>query len=363
MATLIRSPFVDDLIPLILDISDHWWTEDYLRLAYVSSPWLYYVRKRLYACPSISSFTASQALAETLQGNPELLRLVSGIELQPMATRQPGNVVTGAQAASMHYLLGLEGLKKVRLGGQMARQAERFLNSLAFPDHVEELVVDGGMLGEGPGFSPSLEWDESMLYRFTNLQTLRLANVELDIIAPSAPAAPRQLPINHLILDNVDILDGFLCQMVGGAVVNSLSICAKSPCEYDEQVRLVLDNCDVQALQYEVSSALRAEQSFLAGEPGQLPLRRLRLEGHSMDIGMLSEIAQRCTGLQELIIGGRSVAITPQEWEGFITTRPLTALERIGLPGGSHLPPFVKWTPADFIALQSASESQRLQLI
>ena len=148
MASATCHPFVDDLVPLILEASDHWWTQDYLRLACVSPSWLFYIRKRLYACPSIGSFTASAALVRTFEENPGLLHLVSGIELQPMLREHESVATLATRASSLQFLLGLEGLKRIKLGGELTKQAQRFLNALAFPELVEEVVVDGGLLPE-----------------------------------------------------------------------------------------------------------------------------------------------------------------------------------------------------------------------
>lgn len=359
MAFATRHPFVDDLIPLILEASDHWWTQDYLRLACVSPSWLFYIQKRLYACPSIGSFAASAALVRTFEENPGLLHLVSGIELQPML-REHESVAT--QAPSIQFLLGLEGLKRIKLGGQLAKQAQRFLNALAFPELVEEVVVDGGLLQEAgwlPFPSNAMEWDEGLLYRFPRLQKLRLANLELDLIPRSGTA---RFPINHLILDDVAIAGGFLCQSIASA--NTLTICTKSAVEYDEQIRLVLNHCDVDVLEYEVRANQCGARSILDTDATTpLPLRRLRLDGYTTDTGLLADIAQRCTTLQELSIGGRGTAVTAQEWVAFISSGALPALERLQLPGGTNAPPFEKWTPTDLLAIEGASKANKIQLV
>jgi hypothetical protein len=54
------------------------------QLATVSHAWLYYVRKRLYACPDIRTFSGVQKLADTVEANEYLGSLVRGISLQPL---------------------------------------------------------------------------------------------------------------------------------------------------------------------------------------------------------------------------------------------------------------------------------------
>lgn len=356
-----RNPFVDDLIPLILDSSDHWWTPDYLRFARVSPAWLFYVRKRLYNCPSVCSFAAIASLAGSLQANPELLPLVSGIELRPGCTKRSGGVLTAKQAAGIRFLLGLE-LKRVKLGGQLTRRAERFLNMLGCPENIEDLVVDGAGLEDGMGPLASMEWDESILHRFPKLKRLELANLELDIIPPSTPpSAP--IPINHLILTNVDLSNGsFLCQMA--ASISSLSICAKSAHEYDEQVRLALENCSLRTLQYQVCSSSKTERSFLDADANMtFTLHRLAFDGY-VDSSFLAGIALRCVELEELLITGRTVAVTPPEWMNFIRTYSSPAsLKRLGLPEGTNMPPYEKWSVEDANEIQSVAASQGIQLV
>src|SRR5262245_26307549 len=75
--------FIDDLVYLILECDDSWWSRDLLRLARVSSAWLWPVRKRLYACPGLHSFRSCSLFARTLAESPYLLPLVHGINLRP----------------------------------------------------------------------------------------------------------------------------------------------------------------------------------------------------------------------------------------------------------------------------------------
>ncbi|KAJ2928813.1 hypothetical protein H1R20_g8327, partial [Candolleomyces eurysporus] len=233
---------------------------------------------------------------------------------------------------------------------------------LAYAENVEELIVDGAGLDDAMGPLASLEWDESILYRFPSLKTVELANLELDIIPSSTPPSAH-VPINHLILTNVDLASGsFLCQM--GASIVSLSICAKSAYEYDEQVRLALENCGLQALTYQVCSSGKPERSFLDADANMtFALRSLTLEGY-VDSTFLADLTLRCTELEELRITGRSVAVTALEWTDFIRGYSAPAsLKRLGLPGGTNMPPYAKWSVEDTNEIHTVAASQGIQLV
>ncbi|KAJ3530131.1 hypothetical protein NMY22_g8701 [Coprinellus aureogranulatus] len=352
MPATTRSSFVNDLVLLILEASDHWWPEDFTRLACVSPSWLFHVRKRIYACPSVGSFPASVALARALQENPDLLQFVSGLELQPIL-REHEATTTTAQICSIQYLLGME-LKRIKLGGSLARQAQRFLNALAFPECIEEVVIDGRL--QDSCWMPcrsGMEWD-GLLHRFPSLRKLKLANLELDIIPPSNSQS--HITLTHFTLDNVDIAEGFLCHIIGGASVNTLSISVQSSANYDEQVRLVLDNCSVQTLEYQVRANKSSwAPSFLHGDA--IPLNCLRLDGYIIDRDSLQELTIRCPSLQELVIHHRNTSITSQLWTDFISSGALPSLARLELSGGTHA-----WTTAEILKFERASKANRILL-
>jgi len=356
-----RPAFVEDLIPLILEATEQWWTQDYLRLALVSPAWLFYVRRRLYAHPSIRSFESGSKLVRTFQENPGLLQLLSGIELQPTTSSESRCIALAQHMASIYCLLALEGLKRVKLGGELTRHAERFLNSLAFADQVEELVVDGTLLQGAVMPAASLEWDESMFYRFHNLKTLKLINLDLDIF-PSPPAP--FVPITRLILHSVEIVDGFLSQMVHGASLKLVDIAAKSPAEYDEQVRLVLEVCEVDELRYNLETPRRGDRPFLdLDRDDPLSMRCLQLSGHAFDGGLLTAIVQHCGKLEDLVVAGRSSSVTSEDWANFINSRAIPSLTRLSLPGGTHLPPYTKWSPLQLHSIREAAASHSIVLL
>src|SRR5262245_46841770 len=99
---------VCDLIPLILDSnSGHWWTRDLLRLALVSPEWLWFVRRKLYLCPSLHSFRAINLLAHTLQANSSLVSRVPGLVLSPRLDP----TVSADDSAALNSLLSLAKLR------------------------------------------------------------------------------------------------------------------------------------------------------------------------------------------------------------------------------------------------------------
>ncbi|EAU92910.2 hypothetical protein CC1G_03697 [Coprinopsis cinerea okayama7 len=362
MAETGKPQFIDDLVPLILESTEHWWPRDYARLALVSPSWLYYVQKRIYACPTLYTFQSCALLANALQRNPSLTHLITGIEFRPTHDECRGQV-TGEHFEGIRFLLSLQGLKRVVIGGQLSRRAERFLNTLSCPEAVEELVVDGSVCQDS--LVASLEVDESFFFRFCNLNTLKLVNLEVDLIPPPT-TIPLTTPINHLILANVDILGGHLGQVISGSSLDLLSVHACLPHDYDEQIRCILDSCQVEALHYSVSQACAESnaRSFLSVAATEgTGLRALYIDGHFVDQGTLSDLAECCPSLQELAVAGRSVRVTVEEWCSFIKSRALPGLHKLRLPSGTNTPPFKKWTGGDWQALKAACLANDIQLL
>ena len=118
---------VDDLISVILESNDHWWPRDFQRLALVSPGWLGPIRRRLYACPTLRTFTACTLFVRTVTENPHILSLVQGINLSPVIPTGALYAVTDKDMASLRLILSLKGLQNVTLGGELAIQAERFI--------------------------------------------------------------------------------------------------------------------------------------------------------------------------------------------------------------------------------------------
>lgn len=330
-----RSRFIDDLIPLILESSSHWWPRDLLRLAHVSRAWLGFARRRLYALPNIHSFRACSQLARTLRGNPTLLLLVKGVELRPTL----GENIAAKDRANLNYILSIEGLHHITLGGLLAVKAERFLHSIGDAQSVIYLHIDGRLLSESLNFRPSLEWDETIALQFNNLHKLRLTEIELDI---SYPSIPYELQLSELHLDNVTVMSGYLSHFLHETPsLPRLCVRYKGASELGEQVKLVLDSYSIHTLELEIDGT---HNSIFHNDPPSLPsLCCLRLTGVQADSGILAVISQNCRNLEELMITGRMVTILPCEWISFINNRHLPRLRSLGVPWGTRELKFTWW--------------------
>lgn len=341
----LRSRLVDDLIPFVLESNNHWWPRDLIRLARVSQAWVGHARRRLYASPTLHSFDACSQLARTLSDNPSLLPLIKSIDVRPMSRSSPSASQPGIkEGAGVRFILGLEGLESVTLGGYLAFGAERFLQSLGDPYAVKNLHIDGSLMADSLSSRPSLEWDESLAFKFQSLRTLRLTSIELDIIYPSIPY---QLSILELVLNNITITSGFLSHLLHETPsLERLCVLTKNASEFDEHLRLVLVSCHVHVLECEMQADLPSHHAIFDSS-SQLPsLRCLRLSGFQMDTDSLYAIGQSCRNLEELLISGRMVNVRPRDWVRFLESGIPSSLRNLGLPWGTNQPPFVKWHDA-----------------
>ncbi|KAH9486741.1 hypothetical protein JR316_0000806 [Psilocybe cubensis] len=339
---LARSPFVNDLVPLILDANNDWWPRDFVALSLVSSAWLYHARKRLYPCPTVHTFRAAILLADTLSETPYLASLVEGISLQPLVTDSQRRPLP-AELKSLRHLLGLEGLRRVRLGGELAVKAERFLRLISNAEEIKELHIDGSAIRDRLSMHASLEWDESLAFGFPSLDKLRLTDTELDIIPPSLQYTT---PITQLILENTYIVDGYLTNLLAGATtLKRLHVSTGDPDVFEEQVRLVLASCAVECLHYEAQKDNKTVVQIMPSNGGAL--RCLHLRGLCVDLGVLASVNEECVNLVELGVWGRGVGISAQEWTEFLKSGGFGGLERLGLPWGSNVPPFATWGPTE----------------
>ncbi|KAF9457098.1 hypothetical protein BDZ94DRAFT_1176304 [Collybia nuda] len=336
------SRIVDDLIPFILEGNDHWWPRDLIRLSQVSQAWLGPARRILYASPALHSFNACSQLARTLSDNPSLCSLVKEIDLRPISRNSSVSTQPGIkEGAGVRFILGLEGLESVTLGGYLAFGAERFLHSLGDPYIVRYLHIDGSLAEDSLSARPSLEWDESLAFKFQSLRILRLTSLELDIIYPSIPY---QLSICEFILDNVTITSGFLSHLLCETPsLERLCMLTKDASEYDEHLKLVLGICNIQILEYETQTDLPFHHTIFNGDTHLPSLRCLRLNGVHIDTDSLHAIGQSCRNLEELSIFGRTVNIHPQDWVDFLKSGNPSSLHNLGLPWGTNRPPFMKW--------------------
>ena len=327
--------FINDLIPLILESYSHWWPRDLLALATVSPCWLIHARKRLYAHPTIHSFPASTLLARTLAENPFLIPLIKGITLRPMKTSDLAPRLQNHASSNLRSLLALKGLSCVTLGGELAVKAARYLKLIAVPEAVDELHVDGSLVGHRLSCPPSLEWDESMAFQFPNLRKLRLTRVELVISPPSLRRFP--LSFSSLYLENVNITYGFLPHLLNGArSLEQLHVNTKDAAVYDEQIQLVLASCAVGHLHYEVERERHANALVLDGETyNTKALHCLHLRGLFVDLGFVTGISMMCRNLVELVVCGREVRVGAEEWTTLIAGGGFESVRRLGLPWGN----------------------------
>ena len=345
--------FIDDLIPLILDADDHWWQNHLAALAIVSQGWLYYVRKRLYACPDIRTMGAAQKLADTLEGNEYLGSLVRGISLQ-LGMRNTPMSRLGEGMKAIRTLLGLEGLRTITVGSEI----NRCLGLIGNPEEVEELGIRGQ---RGLGWPRTVEWDERLRLGFPRLKKMELRGVDLDVMWPSGrhPAS-----FTELILEDVDIIGGRLTQMLNGAQrLKCLHISGSDMMNEEEELKEVLGSCAVECLHYEVRKIGGRWNPFSdLGLKGGRTVRCLHLEGHLLDRGILDTLREVFCNVEELVVRGRTVNILAQEWAEVLSSGGLPSLERIGLPWGTNGPPFAKWnkTEEDAIRVECAKRKLRV---
>ncbi|KAF5312121.1 hypothetical protein D9619_003046 [Psilocybe cf. subviscida] len=340
---------VDDLIPLVLDANDHWWPCDLARLAAVSRAWRYYVHKRLYPCCSINTFGAATLLARTLAADPQLADLVFELHLQPVRVpleQRPGP----AEMRALRSLLGLPGLKRLMLGGELASKCHRFLKHVAYADEIESLHVDGRAMARGLAESGSLAWDESLSFAFPNLAKLELTDISLVVDPSSAP-----LPsLRSLVINNVHILSGYLSSLASEDL-NHLHITTRDTESTDEQLRIVQTSCAVRCLHYELQKdACRSFIGLQVDDETLGSLRCLHLDGHCVDTGVLQTLAAQCRNLEELKVSGRAVRMSAQEWAGVIRSGAFDALRRLGVPPGTCIPPFVGWAAGELEEIETA---------
>jgi len=367
MATPAR--FIEDLIYLILESNDHWWPRDLLRLARVSPAWLTPVRKRLYAYPSIRSFRACGLLARTLTENPCLQTLLHGIDIRPsIGFDVDDGELSTTEMASLRYILNLDGLRSLTLGGELAVQAERFLHSLAHPDTVTELNIHGSTHRTGHGYfrcrkPASLEWDEVMAFKFPNLRKLHLSNLEVDILYPPIPY---DLEVTDLHLDNIDITSGYLPHLFheSWSSLRHLSVIAKTASDFDEHLRVALDCCSLglETLHYEVVDA-RSDRILFDDASTMLPsLCHLRLCGVDIQPHTLSVIQEVCRNLENLSVTGRVVRVSPVDWVLFLNSGALPSLRCLSIPWGTYRPPFVGWSVETSKIVLDASANRKIHL-
>ena len=361
---MVRFEFIEDLIPLILDADEHWWPNNLVALATVSPSWLFYVRRRLYHCPTVQTFAAAKLLAESVMENPELGSLIHGISLRPEGTRNCRP--TSAELRAVRFLLNIDGLKRVTLGGELAVGAEKFLRLIGSQDTIEELFIDGSLLSCRLTSRPSLEWDESFTYTFPSLKKLLITHVELDIVPSSTPYLYPS-SISHLILDNTYLMGGDIVDLLSGATsLQCFHLTTSDPISSDSQLQLLLASCTIDCLHYETQKGTNVN-NFPAldsiSESRADSVRCLHLNGQLVDMGVLITVSEVFRNLVELVVSGRAVRVSAQEWAGFIRSGALSSLRRLGLPWGTNMPPYVAWLSSEGDEIRDACSSRKDPLL
>ncbi|TDL28356.1 hypothetical protein BD410DRAFT_780854 [Rickenella mellea] len=361
--------FIDDLVPLILASSEHWWPSDFVHLAVVSRAWLIPVQRRLYAAPTLASFRACRLFARTLDRNPSLLPFIHGMDICPVAMCE---VADGwpmcHDTNSLRRLLNIHGLTSLRLGGELAVAAERFLRSLASAHTITELHIDGSKRDTGTGqrryISPSasLEWDHTTTFRFPNLRKFTLSHLELNIEPPSVSYC---LKLEEVTMDRVDIVSGWLHHLAHGSWhhLRTLTIKNTDPCDLEEQVKLVLECCtdSLTSLRYEIDHDSVRDIVFESMIVPCSTLRELRISGVHVSAFKLSDLALFFPSLVTLSVFGRSVHVAPSEWVMFLHSGALPTLRDLHIPNG-HGPPFTRWTEGMHRSIQDAGALKNVRV-
>lgn len=335
-----RPPFVADLIPLVLELA-HWWPRDLLSLCTVSSCWLYYVRRELYRTPALTSYPSCSLLSRTLRDNLFLRPLVKGIHLRPTRLSAcHGRIVSRGIADTRSMLCVLGGLSRITFGGDLAVGAERLLNALPNPEIVTYLHIDGTSSDEICSTAASLEWDETLAYKFSALRTLKLSHLELDVVLPLAP-----LPeVVDLTLDHISLSHDSLIDMFSGSPLKKLSIMTDGTVSHvEEQVQLLLESSCIEELHYEAQWNRAHALSFMPPNGVVGTLRRLSLVGTHTCAGMVETLGRCFPRIRKLFISGRATCITAEEWENVLKSSVLPCLQNLDIPNGTSHPPYRKW--------------------
>ncbi|KAI0815274.1 hypothetical protein BC629DRAFT_856688 [Irpex lacteus] len=344
-----RVRIVDDLIPVILESDGHWWPRDFQRLALVSTSWLGPIRRRLYAYPELRSFHACTLFARTLSQNQNIRALVHGVDLRPVLAHEHA-ALSEQDMAGLRFILNLDRLESITIGGELAVQAERFLHMMSNTHSITSLHIDGGHLhmddesldSKQPA---SLEWNDSIAFRFSKLRTLRFTNLQLALAEPTMPYVLR---INTLILNNVTLAFGSIQDLCNESweSVRYLGVTTRDRQTSDELVRDLLECCEnLETLRYEASCAGAHGDLFEENMPiGRL--RKLKLFDVNINPQTLSFLGQSCSNLECLSVLGRSVRLHAQDWIRFISSGALPSLKVLKTAAGCYEPAsgFLRWS-------------------
>ena len=85
--------------------------------------------------------------------------------------------------------------------------------------------------------------------RFTDLQVLELKNLELKIVPPPFPY---DIPLSQLTLSGVHVVGHLVHLGYDPNALKRLCVSCSTPCEFDQQLRLVLEDSALESLCYDV---------------------------------------------------------------------------------------------------------------
>ncbi|EIM83364.1 uncharacterized protein STEHIDRAFT_123800 [Stereum hirsutum FP-91666 SS1] len=349
-----KARLVDDLIPLILESSDSWWSCDYARLMRVSPAWASFVRTRLYARPQLHTFDACTLLARTIRENPGIASFITGLDLCPVPVED--SYLIRIDISSIRTLFSVEGLRFVALRQELAVDAERFLRCLARPETLEELIIDGHSFDFMSGWDPlylrkpaRLRWDQEMTSKFPNLCRLRVSHAELSIPYKSPI---HRLQLTHLDLDKVTIVQGQLHNLsTSWDELQSLDIIALADIDLHRHLPLLLSSCcsslrslHIQVLGTHCEDLIFSDTTAATSAMSFPSLLEVRLSGIDASAHTLQCIEKWCPKLEVFVVLGRKVRVAPLEWVAFLASGALPSLQGFKAPGGTGREATQKWT-------------------
>ena len=362
-----KSPrIVDDLIPVILESDDHWWPRDLHRLALVSPAWVGSVRRRLYACPKLHSFHACTLFTRTVSRSSHLLALIRGIDLRPVITQSP--TLTEEDMASLRFVLNLQGLQTVTLGGELALRVERFIQMMCHAHSIISLHIDGSYLSRDMTYhqAASLNWDDSIASRLVrSLRTLRLTDLHLDVTPSDIPLPLR---VQSLILENVSVESGSIedLHLESWASLRHLSISSSSPQSSESLALPLLECCEhLESLSYEACGGTAHGELFEQDLPTFPTLRELRLFDVDLNPQTLTFLTGACRHLVQLSVLGRAPQLSGQDWMDLLQSGALPSLRVLETSSGRNQPPsgFRRWPEETCHQLRSVCATRNITLL
>ena len=330
MATVL----VEDLIPIILDSFPTRDQTELSRCALVSSQWLWYARKRLYACPCIYTYDSCKILANTLRRNSVLRQSMTEIWLGPTLPKERREhfQVDAEVWACLLYIIGSNSLQSVTLGGGLVLLATQLITGGNFTK-IRQLHIDGSAFQHIATFY----WDRNLASKLSGLTHFTLSKLRLVIAYPTSNIPPLQ--ITHLFFDDVMIFPGdlrHLCHQFWHTVQH-LRIIGHTDLDTNDELRATLALCiNLRTFEYEARGVWEHGAIYDDRLPVIPSLRKLVLINVPFGPNSLTSVDSSFRGLEELTMaGGRSYRVTLDEWcemlkgNGFSSMRELTTQRAI----------------------------------